>query len=84
MSLFSNFLSNAPLGEEKNTLPTNYDDDGDDSPTTKESSTSLGGHNVEKCEIMIEGMTCGSCVEVSIHYSLFLVFNSLIDCGLSQ
>jgi P-type Cu+ transporter len=25
------------------------------------------GTDTEKCELRIEGMTCGSCVEVSIH-----------------
>jgi Cu+-exporting ATPase len=31
----------------------------------------VSGSSSEKCELRIEGMTCGSCVEVSVHNIIY-------------
>ena len=67
MSLFTKYLSNLE-GKGEVTLP---QEKGGDHLETKEGMS----NTVEKCEVRIEGMTCGACVEVcrKIYVSLILL-----------
>jgi P-type Cu+ transporter len=74
-SVINTFLSLTPRSS---TFPTKLEplDEENDPLVDKEDASSSGG-STERCELKIEGMTCGSCVEVRSASGSYLVVQSL-------